>query len=123
VVEGFLDYPRQVAEQAIAFAAVRRSVHDGKSFRFEIGQRPEDAFGLAGSPIARSSRRCRWRDPNPSDKRIPDSGTLENLWSSVLSPKKPSTRISRCFESAFPARSFKGTLEKLIDILKVLRGN
>jgi hypothetical protein len=48
VVEGFLDHSRQADEQAIAFAAVGRSVHDGQSFRFEIGQRTENAFGLAG---------------------------------------------------------------------------
>ena len=48
VVEGFLDHSRQVAEQAVAFAAVGRSVHDGQSLWFEIGQRPENAFGLAG---------------------------------------------------------------------------
>ena len=38
VVEGFLDHSRQAYEQAIAFAAVGRSVHDGQSFRPEIGQ-------------------------------------------------------------------------------------
>ena len=48
VVEGFLDYCRQAHEQAIAFAAVGRSVHDGQSFWFEISQRPQHAFGLAG---------------------------------------------------------------------------
>ena len=48
VVEGFLDHSRQAYEQAIAFAAVGRSVHDGQSFRFEIGQRTENAFGLTG---------------------------------------------------------------------------
>src|ERR1700741_1768286 len=47
-VEGFLDYSRQVDEQAIAFAAVGRSVHDGQSFRLEIRQRTENAFGLSG---------------------------------------------------------------------------
>lgn len=37
VVEGFLDHSLQPDEQAIAFAAVGRSVHDGQSFWFEIG--------------------------------------------------------------------------------------
>ena len=48
VVEGFLDHSREADKQAIAFAAVGRSVHDGQSFWFEIGQRPENAFGVAG---------------------------------------------------------------------------
>jgi len=48
VVESFLDHSRKANEQAIAFAAVGRSVHDGQSFWFKIGQRPQHAFGLAG---------------------------------------------------------------------------
>ena len=48
VIEGFLDHSRQADELAIAFAAVRRSVHDGQSRWFEIGQKPENAIGLAG---------------------------------------------------------------------------
>ena len=56
VVEGFLDDSRQAAELAIAFAAVGRSVHDGQSFWFEIGQRPENAFGLPGVRHVASQR-------------------------------------------------------------------
>ena len=67
VVEGFLDHSRQGDKQTIAFAVVRRSVHDGQSFWFEIGQRPENAFGLPGvrhvaslRPRRRSGRLVRY---------------------------------------------------------------
>jgi hypothetical protein len=44
MVESFLDHSCQSDEQAITFAALGRSVHDGQSFRLKIGQRTEKAF-------------------------------------------------------------------------------
>src|ERR1022692_5254566 len=36
-VEVFLDHSRQAGEQAVALADVRRAVHDGQRFRFQVG--------------------------------------------------------------------------------------
>ena len=63
-----------------------------------------------------------WRPPT-GDTRIPDSGTLENFWTSVLSLKKPSTRISNRFEKRGPSALFQRGFKKFDRRLGVPRGN
>jgi len=46
LIEFFFDHSGQVGEQPVALADVGRTVHDGQRFRFEIGQRAQDSFGL-----------------------------------------------------------------------------
>jgi len=46
-IEGFLDHPGQASVQPLGWAGLGGAVHDGQRFRFQVGERAQDPFGLS----------------------------------------------------------------------------